>query len=59
MTIDIIGRLGPGNLLGEMSLLGKGFTTAAVVADTDTIIAEISLEFTRQLFNSEVMLELK
>ncbi|PRP86700.1 phosphoesterase [Planoprotostelium fungivorum] len=55
----VYSRHGPGSLLGEMSLLGDGFTSALCVAETDLCLSEISLQFLRKLFHSEPALELR
>eukprot|EP01117_Protostelium_nocturnum_P006215 TRINITY_DN2240_c0_g1_i5.p1 TRINITY_DN2240_c0_g1~~TRINITY_DN2240_c0_g1_i5.p1 ORF type:complete len:564 (+),score=113.41 TRINITY_DN2240_c0_g1_i5:664-2355(+) len=55
----IIGRMGAGSLIGEMSLLGEGIATASVIAESDVKIVEISLDYIQKIFEVESDLALK
>eukprot|EP01117_Protostelium_nocturnum_P013775 TRINITY_DN517_c0_g1_i3.p1 TRINITY_DN517_c0_g1~~TRINITY_DN517_c0_g1_i3.p1 ORF type:complete len:851 (-),score=358.21 TRINITY_DN517_c0_g1_i3:50-2602(-) len=55
----IIGRMGPGSVLGEMSFLGNNVTTASVIAEGEVRIAEVEVQFIKQLFEVEPLLALK
>jgi len=55
----VIGRMGPGSVLGEMSFLGNNVTTACVIAEGEVRVAEVEVQFIKQLFEVEPLLALK
>jgi len=55
----VIGRMGPGSVLGEMSFLGNNVTTASVIAEGEVRVAEVEVQFIKQLFEVEPLLALK
>jgi len=55
----VIGHMGAGSVLGEMSFLGNNVTTAAVIAEGEVRVAEVEVQFIKQLFEVEPLLALK